>query len=248
MNSGIYCIFNTVNWKRYIGQSRSLKTRWKSHLCGLRHGKHANVHLQSAFSFYGEKSFLFQVLEYVETPDLNRREIDWISFFDTLANRSGYNLDFGGKSKGAVSQETRKKLSLSHLGKKIGPHSEEWKKRISESNLKTWESKELRKKQSDLNIGKYRQPIIFGRHPSETTKTKISKSLTGKKRGPMPEELKHKLAQIFKGRRPHEWSEESRIKLSSTMTGRKTAPFSKKHKASLKAAWIIRKQKCLTNQ
>lgn len=43
--SGIYCIKNIINNKRYIGQSSDINTRWMKHRIALNEGSHHNRHL-----------------------------------------------------------------------------------------------------------------------------------------------------------------------------------------------------------
>ena len=43
--SGIYCIINLKNGKRYIGSSKNVRQRLWSHRAELRHNKHENPHL-----------------------------------------------------------------------------------------------------------------------------------------------------------------------------------------------------------
>lgn len=94
MESGIYCIENKVNHKKYIGQTHDFKYRWMHHRADLRGGIHHNRHLQSAWNIYGENNFLFYVVEEVPLEKLNTRESYWIQKFNTLED--GYNFDNGG--------------------------------------------------------------------------------------------------------------------------------------------------------
>lgn len=57
--SGVYEILNTVNGKRYIGQTSNLKARWREHRKTLRGKRHPNKHLQAAWNKYGEAAFKF---------------------------------------------------------------------------------------------------------------------------------------------------------------------------------------------
>jgi len=80
LNSGIYCIVNLVNNKRYIGQASNLYKRWF-----LEHkvGKKSNLPLQRAFQKYGVQNFEFIVLEYLP-PDkkiLTEAEQKWLDFY-----------------------------------------------------------------------------------------------------------------------------------------------------------------------
>ena len=92
--TGIYCIENTINHKKYIGMAQDIEARWRSHKCELRNGKHVNSHLQNAWDKYGEKSFSFYVIEEVPKDKLTQAEIRWIKKLGTFGN--GYNLTAGG--------------------------------------------------------------------------------------------------------------------------------------------------------
>lgn len=64
--SGVYCILNTTNKKRYIGSSKNMWQRLQCHRSYLRRGCHSNRHLQSSYNKYGENSFTIYVIEYCE--------------------------------------------------------------------------------------------------------------------------------------------------------------------------------------
>ena len=71
--SGIYCIENIVNHKTYIGSSKNIYQRLLKHFALLRHNKHENAHLQSAWNKYGEKSFQWFVIEYCDNEYLTQK-------------------------------------------------------------------------------------------------------------------------------------------------------------------------------
>lgn len=77
-SSGVYVIFNSHNWRLYVGSSMRFRTRWKAgHLGSLKSGKHANKFLQSDFNkckaLLGHDDFLeFHVLE--NMPGSSREE------------------------------------------------------------------------------------------------------------------------------------------------------------------------------
>ena len=91
---GIYKIENTVNGKVYIGQSVDITDRWEHHRSELKNNRHGNAHLQASWNKYGEDSFTFTVLEECTRKELQEREKDWISFYDSYSN--GYNQTLGG--------------------------------------------------------------------------------------------------------------------------------------------------------
>ena len=66
---GIYIITIKNSVKVYIGESISVKDRLKNHLRKLRKQKHTNPILQNLYSKYGEDSFDFNILEYLDTKD-----------------------------------------------------------------------------------------------------------------------------------------------------------------------------------
>lgn len=84
LKSGIYEIVNTLNGKRYIGSSQSMKRRWDSHKYNLKYNKHHSKYLQNSWNKYGEDCFKFNILEYCEVEKLLEREQFYL---DTLKPR-----------------------------------------------------------------------------------------------------------------------------------------------------------------
>lgn len=116
--SGIYCIENTMNGKKYVGKSNNIYKRWYDEKLGLKNGYFHNIHLQRAWDKYGEQAFSFYIIEICDESILSIREQFWINKFNTYCN--GYNQTFGGEgSLGAIcSDEKRQKLRESHMGTK----------------------------------------------------------------------------------------------------------------------------------
>lgn len=91
-NCGVYKIVNKANGKVYIGSSRDLKKRFRSHKSMLKCGTHYNIHLQRAFEKYGEKSFSFKVVEYTNEEQRWEREQQLIDKYKACDGERGYNI------------------------------------------------------------------------------------------------------------------------------------------------------------
>ena len=170
--SGIYCIENMINHKKYIGQSININRRWKNHIRNLNNGCHNNVYLQNAWNKYGSDNFYFYILEQCNQEDLDVREIFYIDLFNTDDRNSGYNLKSGGQNGGSkYSEESRKKMSETH---KELYKDEKNIEILKQNGLKVWANEEYRKSRSGEN-----HPL-YGKHLSEDIRKKISDSNKGK--------------------------------------------------------------------
>ena len=79
MTRCIYKIINVINNKFYVGSAVNFEKRKARHLWRLRRGDHANKHLQAAWQKYGDKAFVFAVVEVVpESADLLAAENVWL--------------------------------------------------------------------------------------------------------------------------------------------------------------------------
>lgn len=100
----IYCITNSANGKRYVGQTiQSIETRWRQH-CSLQ-GKCRAI--ESAIRKYGAGAFSIEEIASAESQsELDALEQEWIARLDTVSP-NGYNLSGGGEGAGAMHDETK---------------------------------------------------------------------------------------------------------------------------------------------
>ena len=91
-SAGIYHILCEPTGKIYIGSTVDLRERWGSHRRSLRQGNHSNVYLQQAWDKYGEVSFKFSVLQFVETSVLLQAEQAWLDKTGCADRNVGFNI------------------------------------------------------------------------------------------------------------------------------------------------------------
>jgi len=95
--SGIYCIKNKIDNKRYIGRDKKalLKRRWYAHISKLRKNNHTNAYLQNAWNKYGDLYFKFEVLEKLENSTKQERlqlEDKYCITLNTYNTTQGFNI------------------------------------------------------------------------------------------------------------------------------------------------------------
>lgn len=126
--SGIYCITNTANGKKYYGSSVNVWGRQRQHWHTLRAGVHRNRHLQAAWNLYGEVAFVFTLVEEVPAENLVAVEQSYLD-----ANTDGYNLSKNAECapRGLKwSEESKRRMSEAKRGRKL---SEAHKEALSEA-------------------------------------------------------------------------------------------------------------------
>ena len=87
----VYGIYNTINFKWYIGSCIDFKDRFERHRYHLRHNQHHSSKLQRAYNIYGEDVFDVIILHYItDEEDRFALEQSYIESYNSVEN--GYNM------------------------------------------------------------------------------------------------------------------------------------------------------------
>ena len=193
----VYKIINTINDKIYIGKTRNIEKRFRTH-CSL----FSHSCISGAIKKYGHENFSIKQIDRAKSiRELNDKEKKWIKFYNCISP-NGYNLTKGGDGISNPSEEIRNKIRIAKTGKRA--------------------SKETRRKMSAKRIGKtlveYKeikcQNILCNKILKVRIKSKKKYcSLLCKYSDP---NLKQKLSLKHKGKII---SEEQRRKISDTLKG-----------------------------
>lgn len=176
--SGIYVIFNSYNWRIYVGSSKEFKNRWTNgHYKSLVKGKHQNKFLQSDFNkcreLLGHDDFLeFHVLENMPGSTREQRlatEEKWLRIhFDS--GKQCYNLiDKALSREGFSDKKQRKTRNDKGTGKQVY-----YVKKGRKFGLPPWNKGKTNCYSTETLL--LMKQGNFGKKHSEETKKKISQS------------------------------------------------------------------------
>lgn len=104
---GIYKITNKINGKMYIGQTRHFQKRWAEHKNKAKDPNQTRK-LYKAMYQYGIDNFSFEVIECCKIEELNKRELYWIDYYNSI--EEGYNMSLIQNTQRKVDYETVKQI------------------------------------------------------------------------------------------------------------------------------------------
>ena len=160
---GVYCIYNKINNKRYIGVSINIGKRIISQKCNLNQSnkKRVNDFLIKEWHEFGSENFDYLVLERIESKDrkfLLERELYWMDFYRTCESEFGYNLRRDSSEGMELHELTRKKMSASH---KKRYENKEVRLQFGEKSRKFWKENPEVKEQMKRKLQKLHSKYEF---------------------------------------------------------------------------------------
>lgn len=182
MRGFIYKITNKINGKSYIGQTtQNVKERFYQHCATKCSQAILNMVIHKAINKYGKSNFTIEVIEEVESTNLNDRERYWIRYYDSYNN--GYNSTEGGQDgiklfknldTESIVREYKSGKSLREIGRLFNVDKQTIKDLLVRNNinLRTTRTYKLSQKDrediiKDLSLGLNRKEIISKWHISK---------------------------------------------------------------------------------
>ena len=175
MRGFIYKITNKINGKSYIGQTiQNVKERFYQHCATKCSQAVLNMVIHKAITKYGKSNFTIEVIEEVESANLNDRERYWIRYYNSYNN--GYNSTEGGQDgiklfknldTESIVREYKSGKSLREIGRLFNVDKQTIKDLLVRNNisLRTTRTYKFSQKDKediikDLSLGLSRKEII----------------------------------------------------------------------------------------
>ena len=174
---GIYQIRNTVNGKRYIGQSENLSHRKSCHFYNLVNQKHGNRYLQEDYN-QNPEAFVFEILCKCGKEDLLDLEKFYIEKYKSSDRKYGYNIESGGLGPERFAEETKDRISKAKFGNKcmVGKKlTDSWKRNLALAQPH-------RKKVECIETGEVFESFSDAARKTGLNRTKIVSVCTGKRK------------------------------------------------------------------
>ena len=194
MRGFIYKITNIINGKSYIGQTiQDVKNRFYQH-CATKCNKAVlNMVIHKSIKKYGKSNFTIEVIEEIDSTNLNDREKYWIRYYDSYNN--GYNSTKGGQDgiklfknldTKSIIREYKFGKSLREIGRLFNVDKQTIKDLLVRNNInlrttRTYKLSQVDRENiiKDLSLGLSRKEIISKWHIS---KSYLSQLINGYRR------------------------------------------------------------------
>jgi group I intron endonuclease len=111
MRSGVYMIQCLANNKVYIGSSVYIAKRWQRHKNNLKKKRQSKL-LQIDYDLYGEKKFIYAILENCFEDEFVEKESFWINYYESTHPNKGYNIKIPNKQFSSFGNKSIKKSYL----------------------------------------------------------------------------------------------------------------------------------------
>lgn len=113
MKGTLYVITNKVNGKQYIGKTyKTIEERFAIHIQDSKRKQHQGRKLYRAMNEFGVDNFYVQAIGQYEEKELERKEVEYIYYYDTY--RNGYNETLGGDGKRYIDTPDEEFVRLYH--------------------------------------------------------------------------------------------------------------------------------------
>lgn len=109
MRSGIYMIQCISNSKVYVGSSSYIARRWQRHKNNFKMHRNTRL-LQLDYDLYGEKKFIYAILETCPKKDFIEKESFWINYYESSHPTKGYNIKIPNKQFSSLGNKTIRKI------------------------------------------------------------------------------------------------------------------------------------------